>query len=294
MIDAILAGFILFRGAGPGAIDGFPYQVLPTAGGPTLSHRLPQQGELLFLRSAPGGESITGVSNFGGNRQVLVEVNLADAQSREIGFVEGSALYFPVLSPDRSMVAALIVPGRTDMPPSSFAEARLVVFPVLPPKKETGATSPFTGFRVLATSLTVAPPDWSADGRRVFYGAREKGQEQVAVVDLQTGLTRMIAPGVFPRASPDGHSLAFVQERSIVVVSSQDFEPLHHHNTEWDIGWLAWRPDGKALAIAESGPVYRSRLSVMDTRTGQVRVLSSTGVLKDMCWVARKPNWPAH
>ena len=175
MIDAILAGFILFRGAGPGAVDGYPYQVMPAAGGPTVSHRLPQEGELLFLRSGPNGESITGVSNFGGNRQAFVEVNLADAQSREIGFVEGSALYYPVLSPDRSRVAALIVPGRIDMPPSNFAEARLVVLPVIPYKRENGSSTPFTGFRVLATALTVVPPEWSADGRRVFYVAREKG-----------------------------------------------------------------------------------------------------------------------
>lgn len=293
MIDALLAGFMLFRGAGPGALDGFPYQVMPADGGPTVSHRAPQQVELSFLRAGPQGLSITGLRNFGGNRQVLVELKLADNKVHEIGFVEGAALYYPVLSPDKSMVAALMVPGRVDLPPSGFAGARLVVFPVLPAVAETGSPNAFTGFRVLATELTVVPPDWSADGRVLFYVARQKGQEQVAMVDLQSGATRLIAPGVLPRASPDGRSLAFVRERSVIIVSLPEFKQQRIHPTEWAIGWLAWNPEGTGLAIGESGPVYRSRLSVLDNRNGRLRVLTETGLMKDLCWLAHKPAWPA-
>jgi len=292
MIDFIFAGFLFFRGAGPGGADGFPYHTLPVAGGPVVSYRLAQNGELVFLRATARGRSATGVRGFGSRRQTLVEVDLQSAQARELGFVEGSALYYPALSPDRSMVVALIAPGRTDLPPSSFSGASLVVFPLRPVGAATEPAAAFSGFQVLADGLPVVPPDWSADGQKVFFVTRDPGEEHVIVVDIRNGARQVVAPGVLPKASPDGRSLAFVQGRKVIVVSQAGFQQQHAVNTEWSIAWLAWNPEGGALAVAETGPVYRSRLSILDTRDGARRTLIETGLVKDLCWLALKPSWP--
>ena len=294
MMDILFVGFLLFRGAGPGSESGFPYHVLPLAGGPVVSHRLPDPGELVFLRADAQGRGVIGMRHFGQPRQTLVEAGLQGTQTHELGHVQGFALYYPALSPDRTRVVALIAPGRTDLPPSGFREAHLVVFPNRGAGHPAAAPGALSGFQVLATGLPVVPPDWSADGQQVFFVTRDPGEEHVAVVNLRDGSKQIVAPGVLPKASPDGRSLAFVQGRKVVVVSAGNFQPRHAVQTEWSIGWLAWSPNGGGLAVSETGPVYRSRLSILDAQKGSLHRLFEGGPMKDLCWVSQKPNWPAH
>ena len=289
MFELVLSGFLLFRGAGPGSAGQYPYHGLPAAGGTVVSQQVPGTSELLFLRPSRRGESVIGVRDFGKRRQTLVEIS-RDGMVRELGAVEDNALLYPVLSPDRRWLAALVIPGRIDLPPTGDNSARLVVC-LLPPPVEIGKPAPLlSGFREMASNLPVIPPDWAADGKSLYFVTRGPAGEVVMHIETGNSITREVGAGVFPRASPDGQHVAHIRDRN-VVITRLDGTQVHVEKTVWAVGWLAWSPNGEALAIAESGPGLRSRLSVLQLPERLRTSVLESGPVKDLLWLSGPPAW---
>jgi hypothetical protein len=289
VIELLTATMLFFRGAGPGAANGYPYQFFDTSTSETASFRATNQNEPIFLRSSHDGKSITGVVGFGTSRQTMVELALTSRELRSICYVEATALFFPVLSPDRAHVAALVTPGQLGMPPSSFEQARLIVFDI--EESDGGTPKQISASIGIDTGLPLVPIDWSRDGRRLFYVSRIGGEEQVVSYSTRDRSRKQIGPGVFPRASPDGKFLAYIHERSVIVYDLAEKKAAFVQKTSKSIEWLDWNPSGDMLVFSEVGPAYHSQISVLNTKNWSSGTVFETGLVKDLVWVAASPAW---
>jgi Tol biopolymer transport system component len=67
----------------------------------------------------------------------------------------------------------------------------------------------------LRTIARGTDPSWSADGRSILFKTpNANGELFIAIADLYTGGTRVIAPGVHPHFSPDGKWIAYMSNGS--------------------------------------------------------------------------------
>lgn len=137
-------------------------------------------------------------------------------------------------------------------------------------------------YRYLAAraKLTAYPgfhPSWSPDGACLTYSKGKFGSTCVAILDIETGKTRILAsPGKDPEWSPDGKYIAYVRDRKILssdVIPVSSFDRLTGYDYRvwgevWLVkadgteeprflakgGWPCWGPDSKRV-------FYRSRPS---------------------------------
>ncbi|CAN5471280.1 hypothetical protein BH24ACT7_BH24ACT7_22920 [soil metagenome] len=65
-------------------------------------------------------------------------------------------------------------------------------------------------------------PEWSCDGEAIAYVTTRAGQPFVAYLDLASGDHIDVAPGDFPRCSPDGRSILLTRDESIIAVDVDD------------------------------------------------------------------------
>jgi len=65
-------------------------------------------------------------------------------------------------------------------------------------------------------------PEWSRDGEAIAYVTTRAGQPFVAYLDLASGDHIDVAPGDFPRWSPDGRSILLTRDESIIAVDVDD------------------------------------------------------------------------
>jgi hypothetical protein len=70
----------------------------------------------------------------------------------------------------------------------------------------------------------------------------------------------MIGAGIHPAWSPDGRSLAFQRDRSLVVVRGGTLRIVAD-----GVGEYAWAPNSKLIAVATTtvGPPYNAELEVV-------------------------------
>lgn len=291
MHESLLAVFLVFRGSGPGAADGYPYQLLNVATGEITSHMLEDRSKLVFLRATRGGRSLVALRGFGTPKQEVVEIGLENARFVVHSYVENAAVLYPMLSPDGKYAAALVVPDRLDMPPTSQHNAVLTVFPV-----STGSDakpSRVAIFERIEGDLPVVPFDWSPDGAEIAYVAQLGGQEVIKCHSTRTGAKRVIGNGVFPRFSADGNTLAHVDGRSVVFRQRESGEVRAVHKTAWPVEWIDWHPTQNAVVISEKGAVYRSRILILDLKSMAATQIKETGVVQDLAVIAVPIRWPA-
>ena len=64
-------------------------------------------------------------------------------------------------------------------------------------------------------------PHWSPDGKKIAFTVREGGSFSVAVLDVQTGQTRVVAQGQDPAWGPDSRHLIFASGSSLIFLDAQ-------------------------------------------------------------------------
>ena len=97
-----------------------------------------------------------------------------------------------------------------------------------------------------------ASPDWSPDGKRLVYTSDAPGDQEVYILDLDSGrntrLTRTRAIEISPDFSPNGREIAFTSDRSgNPQVYIMDSEGLNTRRVSFDSGYsdsAAWSPRG--------------------------------------------------
>jgi Tol biopolymer transport system component len=120
--------------------------------------------------------------------------------------------------------------------------------------------------RLTETPDDETDPDWSPDSSRIAAAAAlGKGPRNVYLYDVTTGAGTRLSAGFAPAWSPDGSQLAVLRNlpgerldvRLVDPVSGGDGRLLLSSTS---LGWngndVAWRPDGKELALATNNGLY--------------------------------------
>jgi hypothetical protein len=287
MHEAVVTTLLLYRGSGLGRHEGFTLQLLDGATRVVTSYRPPSGREIAFLRSARDGRALVGTRGFATRYQEVVEADLSNGVVRLYWQVDGMAALYPALAGDGAHLAALMIPGRVDLPPRHALAGSLMIRLL---GTAEGASAPPRTSQVVASGLPSAPPDWSADSTRLYFSTRDRDTMYVNCYSLVYDRTTRVAEGVFPRSSPSGRYLAHIDRRKIVVRRADSWEVVTVHETEWGISWIDWSPAADTLAYAEEGPVYRTRVSTLDVVTETAVTIFETGPLQDLSWVSERPT----
>jgi WD40-like Beta Propeller Repeat len=161
---------------------------------------------------------------------------------------------FPVPSPDGRFVAAFRAPELWRQDPGGITQG--------PPQELWLMRADGSGARFVSSYASDA--HWSSDSRRLFFFSL--GRE--AVVPAAGGKPKILPSvyGTSPTLSPDGRSIAFVQDRSVRVLRNG-----HERTVARGVdGRLVWSPNGRLIAIRD-----RARLAVVRAAGGVVKVFSA-------------------
>jgi tricorn protease len=151
---------------------------------------------------------------------------------------------------------------------------------------EDGATSSTSTTTVVTQSSDAADrsPVWSPDGQRLAYFSDASGEYQLVVRDLGTGGERGIAieaePTYYyqPVWSPDGQRIAFTGERLDLWIADVTAGTVERVDRSDDLAQElydpSWSVDGRYLAYSKGFPNHRRSIVVLDTETGERRVIS--------------------
>jgi Tol biopolymer transport system component len=124
-------------------------------------------------------------------------------------------------------------------------------------------------------------PQWSPDGKRVYYGRKVLNNEFAIVErDLASGSEREVvrrkALGV-PSVSPDGRYIAATSSSSLLLIPIAGGEPrelLGVTAPERFWSYVAWVPDGRGVIVLRRGGGYGpGELSLVLVGDGQPRKL---------------------
>lgn len=102
----------------------------------------------------------------------------------------------------------------------------------------------------------MSSPTWSADNRTIAYTLRQAGQSEIWINSTLSLLSRKITVGHDPEYSPDGSTLAFVNDGTIWTISldSGDLKNIGKGS------WPAWVSENKLTYTADSGMLVEVRI----------------------------------
>ena len=115
----------------------------------------------------------------------------------------------------------------------------------------------------------------SGDGTLVAIGKRE----QIQVLEIPDGKTIYAGPGRFPRLSPDGRRLAFVEKEKLGIHSFADGSTVQLLKGKRVKGVGGWSPDGRFLLAGAwtTALALEKRQIIVDTTTGEYAVIGKLG-----------------
>jgi Tol biopolymer transport system component len=235
---------------------------------------------LTFVRQdAEGTLGLFTIAADGGSETRLVaDASRVDAfawspDGERIAFVTARArvgspdLYVATAASGSERRLARRVSTRSWVPPSWSPDGRRIAFVrdrhIVIVHVTTGAQRP----------LRVGPrldlyPTWSPDGREIAYTTTPPmhdplgPQGRIAVTDVRTGRTRVLAAGALPAWSPDGARLAFRSAGVVSVVARGGGRPTRLSSGAVVTSNLSWSPDGRRILFAAS-----SQAAVYSIRT---------------------------
>lgn len=136
--------------------------------------------------------------------------------------------------------------------------------------------------------LTLAPgwqggPAWSPDGSQIAYHTNENGRYGIAIVDVASGATRLLAglPDAnlyWPSWSPDGTTLAFMatpdgKPDAIYTIPAAGGTPVPLDLGHGSNRWPRWSPDGSQIAFeSKRDGIYQVYLYSL--KSGEVQRMS--------------------
>jgi Tol biopolymer transport system component len=134
-------------------------------------------------------------------------------------------------------------------------------------------------------------PDWSSDGREIFYSTFDR----IVAHDVVTGAERdvVVAEGdealVLPRLSPDGCTLVYVHGTTLALVPRAGGTPRTLAQVRDGASRLVWRPDSTALALVDD-------LFAVGGVGNELRVVGLDGSATHVDWLrsgigAGDPEW---
>lgn len=117
----------------------------------------------------------------------------------------------------------------------------------------------------------------SGPGNLVALSSREP--ELIQVLEIPSGKTVYAGPGRFPRLSPDGKRLAFVDKDKIWVHSFADGSTVQLVKGKRVKGAGGWSPDGRFLLAGAWTKIvaFEKRQIIVDTTTGEYAVIDKLG-----------------
>ncbi len=105
--------------------------------------------------------------------------------------------------------------------------------------------------------------------------------QQIQVLEVTSGKTVFAGPGRFPRVSPDGARLAYVDKDQLLIHSFADGSTVHLVKGKRVKGLGGWSPDGRfLLAGAWTRPMWlawEKHQIVVDTKTDNYGVIDKLG-----------------
>lgn len=115
----------------------------------------------------------------------------------------------------------------------------------------------------------------SGPGTLVALGTPQKMQ----VLEIPSGRTVYVGQGRFPRLSPDGKRLAFVNDDKLWIHSFADGSTSHLDKIKGIKGIGGWSPDGRFLLAGAwtKWPAFEKRQIIVDTSTGNYAVIGRLG-----------------
>jgi dipeptidyl aminopeptidase/acylaminoacyl peptidase len=154
-------------------------------------------------------------------------------------------------------------------------------------------------------TMSEAQPNWSPERRRVAYTVTQAdpqlGPWQLAVVDLNTGQSRVITPGreqYEPDWRPDGSLIAFTSlsrsgtsvvssELAVIAPDGSGYRALVRVNSSYYyVGNPSWSPDGLQIAFTLESGTNGGELYVLD-----VAAMTARKLLDHPGWDDIDPAW---
>ncbi|MBT5721810.1 MAG: hypothetical protein HOI72_06425 [Candidatus Marinimicrobia bacterium] len=140
-------------------------------------------------------------------------------------------------------------------------------------------------FGELIQNLDVAP-----DGQSIIYPKYRFGQHQslqfgIWKLDIESKKKTLLTPHMranYPQYSPDGSKIVFVAHENSTTqlytmnADGSDIKPLTMNQGDTQIITPMWRPDGQAIAFAQSDPDGLMDLHIMDLETGRVSQITDS------------------
>jgi len=117
----------------------------------------------------------------------------------------------------------------------------------------------------------------SVPGTLVALGQREP--EQMQVLEIPSGKSVYAGPGRFPRLSPDGKRLAFIEKDTLRIHSFVDGSTVQLLKGKRVKGVGGWSPDGRFLLAGAWTTLlaFEKRQIIIDTTTGEYAVIGKLG-----------------
>ncbi len=125
-------------------------------------------------------------------------------------------------------------------------------------------------------------PVWSPDGGRIAFVSTRSGQQEIYVVDVQSGAERRLTynpvSATNPVWSPDGQNIAFMSfaggNRSIWIVNADGSQLYRLRTSTPEAISPAWSPDGQEIAFS-TGYTSNSNIYTINVDGSQERQLTN-------------------
>ncbi|MBD5357749.1 MAG: peptidase S41 [Bacteroides sp.] len=155
--------------------------------------------------------------------------------------------------------------------------------------------------RVTDTPAVEQGLTWGADGRSLYYGSLRSGRSNIYKASIGraddpnfSNATAIKEEALFPddgvergypSVSPDGKKMAFVQDRTKLMVMDLDSKAVRaldgHHITNYRSGGFSvnWAPDSRWLTLEVTNPSRDpySDIAIVDSETGEFVPITVTG-----------------